>query len=57
VQGLQRVLDVQRVIHSCVRPHWGLDKGTTPAMAMGFCDRPISINEILTSRGFDTIIH
>ncbi len=39
VQGLQRVLDVQRVIHHWVRPHGGLAKGTTPAMGMGFCDR------------------
>ena len=57
VQGLQRVLDVQRLIHNWVRPHWGLAKGTTPAMAMGFCDHPISIHELLTYRGFDAIIH
>jgi len=53
--GLQRILDVQRLIHNWVRSHWGLDKGTTPAMEMGFCSRPLSIMEILTSRGFDDI--
>ena len=53
--GLQRILDVQRLIHNWVRLHWGLDKGTTPAMAMGFCSRPLSIMEILSSRGFDDI--
>jgi hypothetical protein len=26
VQGLQRALDVQRLIHNWVRPHWGLRK-------------------------------
>jgi hypothetical protein len=57
MQGLQRVLDVQRLIHNWVRPHWGLAKGTTPAMEMGFYDRPVSIHELLVSRGFDTIIH
>lgn len=53
--GLQRILDVQRLIHNWVRPHWGLDIGTTPAMKMGFCSRPLSIMEILTSRSFDDI--
>jgi hypothetical protein len=57
VQGLQRVLDVQRLIHNWVRPHWGLAKGITPAMAIGLCDRPVSIHELLTSRRFDAILH
>ena len=35
VEALQRVLDVQRLVHNWVRPHWGLANGTTPAMAMG----------------------
>jgi hypothetical protein len=55
VEGLQRVLDVQRLVHNWVRPHWGLGKKTTPAMAMGYCNRPISIYEILTERGFTSI--
>lgn len=57
VQGLQRVLEVQRLIHNWVRPHWGLAKGTTPAMAMGLCNRPVSIHVLLTCRGFESIIH
>jgi hypothetical protein len=56
VQGLQRVLEVQRLIHNWVRPHWGLVQGTTPAMAMGFCDRPLSMHELLTQRGFTAIL-
>ena len=31
--GLQRSLDVQRLIHNWVRPHWGLGAKTTPAIA------------------------
>jgi len=57
VEGLQRVLDVQRLVHNWVRPHWGLGKNTTPAMAMGYCDRPISMHELLTQRAFSFLIH
>lgn len=53
--GLQRVLDVQRIIHNWVRPHWGLGKRTTPAMAIGLCSRPLSTQEILCMRGFQSI--
>lgn len=56
VEALQRVLDVQRLVHNWVRSHWGFGKGTTPAMAMGFCSRPISMHELLTLRGFSSII-
>jgi hypothetical protein len=56
VEGLQRVLDVQRLVHNWVRPHWGLGKTTTPAMAMGYCDRPFSMHELLTRRGFSSLI-
>lgn len=52
LSGLQRVLNVQRLIHNWVRPHWGLGKQTTPAMKMGFCSRPLSTLELLNSRGF-----
>ena len=55
VEGLQRVLDVQRLIHNWVRPHWSLYKGVTPAMAIGYSLRPFSINELLTIRGFSSI--
>lgn len=56
VEGLQRVLDVQRLVHNWVRPHWGLGKKITPAMAMGYCNRPISMHELLTQRGFSSLI-
>ena len=49
--GLQRVLDLQRLVHNWVRPHWGLAKGVTPAMKMGFCSRPLTMLELLSSRG------
>jgi hypothetical protein len=55
VGALQRVLDVQRLVHNWVRPHWGLPSKTTPAMAMGYCNRPVSMLEILTTRGLDSI--
>lgn len=51
--GLQRVLDVQRLVHNWVRPHWGLGKQIVPAMRMGFCSRPLSILEMLNSRGYE----
>jgi hypothetical protein len=55
VEGLQRVLDVQRLIHNWVRPHQGLGKNLTPAMAMGYCDRPLSVLELLTVQGLHCI--
>jgi hypothetical protein len=42
VEGLQRALDVQRLMHNWVQPHWSLGKQTTPAMAMGFIQRPLT---------------
>jgi len=56
VAALQRVLDLQRLVHNWVRPHHGLEKNTTPAMAMGYCDRPITVHELLTHRGFASLI-
>jgi hypothetical protein len=55
VEGLQRVLDIQRLIHNWVRPHWSLNKGVTPAMAMGYSCRRFSLNELLTQQGFQSI--
>lgn len=55
IKGLQRALNMQRLIHNWVRPHGSLGKRTTPAMKMGFIDRPIKISEILVSRGFECI--
>jgi hypothetical protein len=43
VEGLQRVLDMQRMIHNWVRPHWGLGKKETPSMAMGYINRPVTM--------------
>jgi hypothetical protein len=54
--GLQRVLDVQRLVHNWVRPHWGLGKQQTPAMAMGYYHRPISLAELLTVKGLNALI-
>lgn len=56
LEGLQRVLDVQRLVHNWVRPHWGLAQKTTPAMRLGFCDHPVSMHELLTQRGFSSIL-
>ena len=56
VAGLQRVLDLQRLVHNWVRPHWGLEKNTTPAMAMGYCARPVTMHELLTQRSFASLI-
>jgi hypothetical protein len=53
VKGLQRALNVQRLIHNWVRFHWSLGKTTIPAMAMGFIDRPLKISEMLLCRGFE----
>lgn len=63
VDALQRVLDVQRLLHNWVRPHWSLGGNTTPAMAMGYCvgeaspleNRPISTHELPTTQGLHSI--
>jgi hypothetical protein len=49
--GLQRALTVQRLVHNWVHPHDGLERNTTPAMAMGLYHRPVSILELLSLRG------
>lgn len=50
-KGLQRALNVQRLLHNWVRPHWGLGPVKTPAMAMGFIERPLTLAELLLCRG------
>jgi hypothetical protein len=55
IEGLQRALDVQRLIHNWVRPHWVLGKNQTPAMAMGYLERPVTMLELLSSRGLEDI--
>lgn len=52
VEGLQRALTVQRLVHNWVRPHWGLPEGTTPAISIGFFTRPVILEELLCWRGF-----
>ncbi len=47
-------------VPSAVAPNYApiaLANGTTPAMAMGFCSRPVSMHELLTLRAFSFIIH
>ena len=53
LEGLKRVVAVQRLLHNWVRPHWSSD--ITPAMAMRFIDRALTIEEMLLSRGFHFI--
>lgn len=55
VAGLNRALNMQRMIHNWVRPHWGLGKMETPAMAMGYINRPITLLELLSTRSFKCV--
>ncbi|MFM7600987.1 MAG: IS1 family transposase, partial [Pseudanabaena sp.] len=43
---------VQRLVHNWVRPHVGLGKNKTPAMAIGLYHRPISMLELLSLSSF-----
>jgi hypothetical protein len=53
--ALQRTLTVQQMIHNWVRVHFSLPKNTTPAMRMGYIERPVSLYEMLTCRGFNAL--
>lgn len=55
LSGLQRVLDIQRLVHNWVRPHWGLGKKQTPSMAIGYYHRPVSMTELLTLQGLSSL--
>lgn len=46
--GLRRAVGVQRRVHNLCRPHPGLSKGTTPAMAAGVAFKPLTLVELLT---------
>ena len=46
--GLQRVLDVQWLMHSFVNEEFTTE--TVPTVAMGIVDEPLSILELLTTR-------
>jgi hypothetical protein len=54
-QGLQRTLTVQQMIHNWVRVHVSLPKHMTPAMKMGYIERPVSLREMLTCRGLKSL--
>ncbi len=53
--GLQRAITVQQLLHNWIRPHTSLGKGSTPAMAIGFCLRPVTMLEFLTIPSFTSI--
>jgi hypothetical protein len=53
--ALQRTLTMQQMIHNWVRRHFSLPKNTTPAMRLGYIDRPVSLYEMLTYRGFNAL--
>jgi hypothetical protein len=53
--ALQRTLTVQQMIHNWVRVHFSLPKNTTPAMRMGYIERPVSLYEMLTCTGFNSL--
>ena len=55
VEDLQRDLNVHSLLQNWVRPHWGLSNKATPAMMMGYCDRPFSTHELLTIQDFHHI--
>jgi hypothetical protein len=55
LDGLQRALDVQRILPNGARPDWGLGRRMTPAMALGLCTRPLSTQEILCMRGVQSV--
>lgn len=46
--GLQRTLDVDRLIHNYVRTHWTTKQ--VPAVALGILAEPLSIEDILSMR-------
>jgi hypothetical protein len=51
--GLDRVLSVQRLIHNWVRLRWSSLQ--TPAMALGFTSRAVSIGQMLSLRSFQDL--
>ena len=50
VNWIERALNMQRFLHNWVRPHLRLGNKTTPTMAAGLVDHPLSIAEMLTRR-------
>jgi hypothetical protein len=43
---------MQRIVHNRVKPPWGLGKQETPAMAMCYIGRPVTMLKLLSTRGF-----
>jgi hypothetical protein len=48
--GLRRALDVQRVIHNWVRPHWAHQGHMTPAQAAGLVSKNWTLDDLVTMR-------
>ncbi|MGB5714341.1 MAG: hypothetical protein WBM44_25945 [Waterburya sp.] len=40
------------LIHNWVRPHFSLGKKITPAMAIGYIERPVPMEEMLNLRSW-----
>ncbi len=53
VQGLNRAITVQRLIHNWVQPHFSLEENITPAVAMGYVKQPITIEKMLNCRSWE----
>ena len=51
VKGLQRAIRVQQLLHSWIRQHDSLGNNTTLAMAIGFCNHPVTMLKSLSSPG------
>jgi hypothetical protein len=51
MDGLQRAITAQRLMHNWGRVYWSLSN-QTPAMAMGFYQRLVPLEEFLNLRGF-----
>ena len=53
VEGLNRTITVQRLIHNWVKPHFSLGKKITPAVAIGYVKQPITIEKMLNCRSWE----
>ncbi len=53
VEGLNRAITVQRLIHNWVQPHFSLGKNITPAVAIGYVKQPITIEKMLNCRSWE----
>ena len=53
VQGLNRSITVQRLIHNWVQPHFSLEENITPAVAIDYVKQPITIEKMLNCRSWE----